>query len=213
MALRWTHILMYRLMDEQQHFQTTLWDPCTRHTLRLVVYPVLRRYPLSVGPLQDADEDCDPSRETETPRHTKQSSPLSPLSKIQNPLQIWLPATRTHTHITFSLRPPAIDFQALPISDDQTIDELRSISQPTAPGISAAPCVYVCVLVQLCLWVARWRGCVCFFTHVIPDRCSQGRAPLLYLILAAANWVASHSHVQIQRLRCLQGIIHHKRQQ
>lgn len=162
---------MYRFMDGQQHFQNTLMpilegflmadvaghqhsvhNPCALHTPRLVVYPVLPRYPLSVEPLQDADEDRDPSRVTETPRHTK--TKLTSVPTVQNPkspTNLTPCYTHTHTHITFSLRPPAIDFQALPISDDQTIDELRSISRPTAPGISAAPCVPVCVLVQLCL--------------------------------------------------------------
>lgn len=93
--------------------------------------------------------------DTQTHKNKAHLCPHCPKPKIPHKSDSLL---QTHTHITFSLRPPAIDFQALLISDDQTIDELRSISQPTAPGISAAPCVYVCVLVQLCLWVERWRG-------------------------------------------------------
>lgn len=99
--------------------------------------------------------------DTQTHKNKAHLCPHCPKPKIPHKSDSLL---HRHTHITFSLRPPAIDFQALPISDDQTIDELRSISQPTAPGISAALCVYVCVLVQLCLWVARWRG-VCVFLY------------------------------------------------
>lgn len=77
------------------------------------------------------------------------------MSKIP---QIRLPATH---NITISLWPVAIDFQALPISDNQTINELCSISRaPAAPGSSAARWVCVC---GCSVWVCvsgRVMGCV-----------------------------------------------------
>lgn len=80
-------------------------------------------------------------------RHTHaHSSPLShcKCQKPHNSVSCY-----THTHITLSLWPVAIDSQALPISDNQPINELCSISQAPAAG---SYCCKMCVCGCVCEW-------------------------------------------------------------